>query len=91
MELKWAGQLITQIWRLIYGQWLHHIKLKHARQALENHAKEYILDAKIKDKYKRGQDALTDLYNPYFGTPLYIILDTSITARKTLYRLLPVE
>ena len=62
--LKLASQLITQIWRLIYGQWLHSSKLKHAGEALDNHAKELILDAKITDEYERGQDALTNLYNP---------------------------
>ena len=80
--LKWASKIITQIWRLIYGKWLHHSKLKDEGEALDNHAKELILDSKITDEHEQGQDALPDLYNPYFGTPLSIIFDTSITARK---------
>ena len=32
--LKWASQLITQTWNLIYGQWIHHSKPKHAGEAL---------------------------------------------------------
>ena len=80
--LTWAIQLITQICRLIYGQWHHRSKLKHALEALYNNAKELILDAEITDKHEQVQDTLTNLYNPYFGTPLSIILDTSITARN---------
>ena len=79
--LKQASQLITKIWKLIHGQWTQHSKLKHVREALEDHAKELILDAKITYEHKRCQDSLTYFYNPYFGTPLSIILDTSITAR----------
>ena len=37
--LKWAGQLITQICRLIYVQWIHRSKLNHAGEALYDHAK----------------------------------------------------
>ena len=74
--LKWASQLITQIWKLIYGQWLHHSKIRHAGEALDDNARELILDAEITDKHERGQDTLTYCYNPYFGTPLYIILYT---------------
>ena len=38
-----AVQLITQIWKLIYGQWVHRSRLKHAGKALEEHTKELIL------------------------------------------------
>ena len=50
MVLKWASQLITQIWRLVYEQWLHSSKLKHARESLDGHAKEIILDDDIIDE-----------------------------------------
>ena len=33
--LKWDSKLITQIWKLIYGQCLHHSKHKHAGEMLE--------------------------------------------------------
>ena len=82
LGLKWASQLITKIWRLVYGQWLHHSKIKHTGEAFDNHGRALILDAEITDEHKRGQDTLPDLYNPYFGMPFYIILDTSIMARK---------
>ena len=52
---KWANQLITQIWKLVYGQWLHHSKLNHAGEVLDDHTKELILDAKITYKHKQGQ------------------------------------
>ena len=32
---KWDSQLITQIWKLIYGQWIHHSKYKHTGEMLE--------------------------------------------------------
>ena len=80
--LRWAIQLITQIYKFIYGQWIHHSKLKHTWEALVGHAKEMILDAEITDEHKQVQDTLPYRYNPYFGTPLYIILDTSTMARK---------
>ena len=86
--LKWAIQLITQIWKLIYGQWIHHIKLKHTGEALDDNTKELILNAEIKDEHGSGQNTLPDCYNPYFGTPLSTILDTSITARENWYRLI---
>ena len=45
--LKWVIQLITQFWRLIYIQWLHHSEIKHAGEVLANHAKEIIIDDDI--------------------------------------------
>ena len=66
--LKWAGQLITQIWKLIYGQWIHHSKFNHTGEALDDHAKYLILDAKIIEEYEQVQDTLTYCYSPYFGT-----------------------
>ena len=60
--LKWASQLITQIWKLVYGKWLHHSKLKHVGKAWEDHTMELILDADITDKHGLGQDELPDLY-----------------------------
>ena len=32
--LKWASQLITQIWKLIYGKWIHCSEPKHSEEAL---------------------------------------------------------
>ena len=81
MGLKWASQLITQIWRLIYRKWLQQSKINHKREALDNHTKELILDADKTDGHEKVQGTLTDLYNSYFGTPLFIILDTLITAK----------
>ena len=49
---------------------------------MDDHTKELIIDARITDDHKRGQDEPPYRYNPYFGTPLSIILDTSITAKK---------
>ena len=63
-------------------------KIKHVGEALNDHVKELMFDADITDKHKRVQDELTDLFNPYFGTPLYIILYTSITARRKWFRLI---
>ena len=60
----------------MYRQYLHHSKINHAGEALDDQAKEFILDTKITDEHKICQDALNDLYNPYFVTPLYIIVDT---------------
>ena len=37
--LKWDSQLIKQVWKLIYGQWLHHSKLKHSGEALDDNTK----------------------------------------------------
>ena len=88
MGLKWASKLITQVWRLIYGQWIHHSKFRHAGEALDYHAKELILEDKITDKHEQRQYAQPDLYNPYFVTTLSIILDTLITKRKGWYRLI---
>ena len=85
MGLKWASQLITEIWKVIYVKWLHRSKLKHAREVMDNHTKELILDSEITDKHKQGQYKLTYRYNPYFSTCLFTILDTSITARKDWY------
>ena len=34
--LKCSSQLITQIWNLIYRQWLHHSKLKHSGEVLDD-------------------------------------------------------
>ena len=49
MGLKWASQLITKTWKLLYGQWLHHSKLKNTGYVLYNHIKELILNTKIID------------------------------------------
>ena len=43
--LKWASQLITQIWKLIYGQWLHRSKFNHKGEVLEYHTRDLILDS----------------------------------------------
>ena len=53
--LKWSIQIITQIWKLIYVQWLHCSQLKQAGEVLYDHTKELVLNAKIIDKHKRGQ------------------------------------
>ena len=82
MALKWAIQLITQIWKLINDKWIHCSKLKDAVESLDDHTKVLILDAKIIDEHERGQDTLPYHYNPYLSTPLSAILDTYITARK---------
>ena len=79
---NWSSQLITQIWKLVYSQWIHCSKINHAGEALGDNTKEIILDSKITDEHSRGQDTLSDRYNPCFGTPLSTILDASITARK---------
>ena len=42
--LKWASQLITQIWKLVYGKWLHRNKINHTGEALYDQTKEIILD-----------------------------------------------
>ena len=39
MGLKWDSQLITQIWKLIHGQWFHCSKLKQAGEALGDNNK----------------------------------------------------
>ena len=88
MGLKWASQLITQIWELIYRQWLHRSKLNNKGEALDDHTKELIRVAKITDKHKRGQDTLPYRYNSYFFTSLLAILDTSITARQIWYHII---
>ena len=64
MGLKWASQIFTQIWKLIYAQWLHRSKLKHTIEALDDNTKELIINAKIIDEHGRGQDTLPDRYNP---------------------------
>ena len=60
MGLKWDSQLITKIWKLIYGQWIHCSKLKQPGEALNDNTKELILDTKITDEHGRGQDTLPD-------------------------------
>ena len=82
MALKWASQLTTQIWKLIYGQWLHLSKLKHTGEALDDNTKELILEAEITDEHGRSQDTPPYRYNPYFKTPLSTVLDTLIMAQK---------
>ena len=77
---KWASQIITQILKLIYGQFPHHSKIKHAEEALDDNTKELILDSKITYEHGLRKYTLPYHYNPYFGTPLSSILDTSITA-----------
>ena len=62
MGLKWASQLITQIWKLIYSQWIRHSKLKHTGGALGDNTKELILDAKSTDEHGKVQDTLTYHY-----------------------------
>ena len=86
--LKWASQIITQIWKLICLQWLHYSQLKQAGEVQDDHTKELILSAKIIDKHKRGQYMLPYHYNPYFSTPLYTILYTLIKARNKWYSLI---
>ena len=76
MGLKWDSQLITQIWKLIYRHWIHHSKLNHTVEALDNHTKELIPDAEIIDKHELGQETIPYWYNPYFITLLSPILDT---------------
>ena len=87
MGFKLASQLITKIWTLVYGQWIHCSILKHAGKELENHTKELITNAKIKDKHKQGQYTLTYCYNQFFVTPLSTILDTLLTVTN-IYRLI---
>ena len=65
---------ITQIWKIIYGQWIHLSKLKHVGEALDKYTKELILDTKITDEHGCVQDTLPYPYNPYLSTPLYTIL-----------------
>ena len=43
--LKWSSKLINQICKLIYGQWLHRIKLNHSGEALDDYTKEVIFYA----------------------------------------------
>ena len=62
--LKWAIQLITQIWKIVYFQWPHFSKLRHAGGALDDHTKELILDAEIIEEHKQGQYNLPYHYNP---------------------------
>ena len=88
MGLKWASQLITKIWKINYVYWIHRSNLNHAGEALNNHTKEMILDAKITDEHERCQDTLPYHYIPYVGTSLSTILDTLITAIKHRYRLI---
>ena len=85
---NWACQLITQIWRLIYGKWLHCSKLNHVGEELDDHNKEFIIDTKIANKRERDLGALINLYKPDFSTTLFTILYNSITARKNWYRLI---
>ena len=66
--LKWASQITTQIWKFINRQWINRSKFKHAREVLDNHTKELILDAEITYEHEQGQDTLPYRYNPYFGT-----------------------
>ena len=86
--LKWTGQLITQICRLIYVQCLHCSKLINVEEALDDHAKGLILDADITDEHERGQDALTEHYTPYCCTHLSVKLDTLIRGRENWYPLI---
>ena len=88
MGLKWTSQVITEIWKLIYGKWIHRIKLKHSGEALGDHTKTLIFDSKTIEENERGQDTLTYCYNPYFGTSLSTILDTSVMARNNSYLLI---
>ena len=54
--LKWASQLITQIWKLVYGKWLHRSKINHVGEVLEDNTKELILSAEITKEHIQGQD-----------------------------------
>ena len=56
---KWSIQLITQIWKLIYGQWRHYSKLNHTGEDQGDNIKELILSFKITDGHGRGRDTLT--------------------------------
>ena len=58
MVLKCTSQIITQICKLMYGQWLHHIKLKHAVESLDDNTKEIIVNSEITDKHEQVQDTL---------------------------------
>ena len=82
MGLKWASQLITQIWKLIFGHWLHRSKLNLVGEALDGNTKELVINTEITDEHIPCQDTLPYCYIPYFITHLFIILDTLITARK---------
>ena len=57
-------------------------------EALDDYAKDLILNVNITDKNKQCQDQLPELYNPFLDTPLSIILDTLITPRENWYRLI---
>ena len=37
--LKWASQLITQIWKLNYGQWLHRSKTNNTGETLDDNTR----------------------------------------------------
>ena len=56
--LKWASQLITKIWKLVYRQWLHCSKFKHAGEVLDDNTKEIIHIAKITYEHGQVQDTL---------------------------------
>ena len=59
MGLKWASQLITQIWKLIYFQCLRRSKLKQSGEALNDNTKELIPDEEITYEHRQGKDKLT--------------------------------
>ena len=83
--LKRASQLITQIKKIIYNQWLYRSKLNHAGETPDNNTNELIFNDEIKDKQNRVQDTLPSRYNLYFGTPLSTILYNLITEKKNWY------
>ena len=60
MGHKWSIQLITQIWKLVYGQWLNCSKPKHTIEALDDNTKELIIKSKIIDEHIHVQDTLPD-------------------------------
>ena len=55
---------------------------------MDDNTKELTLNTAITDENGHGEDTIPDCYNPYFGTPLSTILDTSITAQKFWYHLI---
>ena len=56
--LKWASQIIIQIWNITHDQWLHYSKLKHAGYVLDDNTKELILGAEIMNENYSVQDTL---------------------------------
>ena len=47
--LKWSSQIIAQIWKLIYFQWIHCSIFKHAVESLDDNTNELIINTEIID------------------------------------------